>query len=319
MERLENQQIDHRLTGGHFRRHTDERIGIISFRSLVELLDEGVVVVRRDGAVKYINPAALRVFGLETKEATAFSKHTVALRWYDADGTPLSLNQLPLIQTFRTGMPFSRQVLGTDLPTGERRWMLASARLIRPEAPTESDVLVSFSDITEEHARMERLVHQANHDPLTGLPNRAFVLQRITEALGSAGRDRLHAVLFVDLDDLKITNDTLGHEAGDELLNAAARQLRHAVGSAGVVARLGGDEFVLLIFGDGAYFDGLVGRLHRVLAEPVAVADTQMPIRASVGVVQVGVDDARSAEEILRDADRAMYEAKRAGRVDRAG
>jgi diguanylate cyclase (GGDEF)-like protein len=123
-------------------------------------------------------------------------------------------------------------------------------------------------------------------------------------------------VLFIDLDDLKSTNDTLGHEAGDELLNAAATRLRQAVGPVDVVGRLGGDEFVLLVFGDATRreLDRLVSRLRIRLAEPVHISSTTVPIRASVGIVEVGGDDARSAEEILRDADRAMYKAKRAGR-----
>jgi diguanylate cyclase (GGDEF)-like protein len=290
-------------------RPDDQQIGAISFESLIEVLDQGVVVVRRDGSVKYINPAGLQVYGLQSQEeATDFGKQTMSLRWYDGDGNPLRLDQLPLVETFRTGVPFSRQVFGTDLPNGERRWMVASARLTRPDAPTETDVLVSFADITEERARLERLVYLANHDPMTGLPNRAFVLRKITEALEPANCMRLHAVLFVDLDDLKRTNDTLGHEAGDDLLTAAAARLQQAVGPAGVVGRLGGDEFVLLIFDGDEEIDELVDRLEYLLADPV------VPVRASVGVVEVTSGDARSAEEILRDADRAMYQAKRAGR-----
>lgn len=309
MAQLEDQQIDRGLITEHFRKLADWRHGAISFESLVEMLDEGVVVVRRDGSVRYINPAALRAYGFTTRlEATNFAMQTLSLQWYDADGDRMPFDRLPLTQTFHKGVPISREVFGTDLPNGERRWMLVSARLINPDDPMESDVLVSFSDITEEHTRLDRLVYQANHDPLTGLPNRAFVLRRITEALALPDGDSLRAVLFVDLDDLKTTNDTLGHDAGDELLNAAAARLRQAVGTADVVGRLGGDEFVLLIFGGGEDIDSVVDRMEELLADPL------MPISASVGVVEVTSGDRRSAEEILRDADRAMYAAKRAGR-----
>lgn len=199
------------------------------------------------------------------------------------------------------------------MPDGERRWMLTSSRLLDSEDP-DSDVLVSFSDITTERADLDRLIYQAKHDPLTRLPNRAFVLREITESLALTDCGRLRALLFIDLDDLKTTNDTPGHEAGDVLLNAAATRL--AVGSADVVGRHGGDEFVVLIFGDATRgeLDHLTNRLRVRLAEPVDIAETTAPIRASVGIIEVERSDRRSGEEILRDADRAMYKAKRAGR-----
>jgi diguanylate cyclase (GGDEF)-like protein len=201
------------------------------------------------------------------------------------------------------------------MPTGERKWMRTSARLLDADDPG-SDVLVAFSDITSEREDIDRLVYQANHDPLTGLPNRAFVLRKISEALASEECGHLRGVLFIDLDDLKTTNDTLGHEAGDDLLNAAAARLRQAVGPADVVGRHGADEFVLLVYQDAnrAELDDLVSRLRVRLAAPVDIADTSVPIRASVGIVEVDRDDSRSAEAILRDADRAMYKAKRPGR-----
>jgi diguanylate cyclase (GGDEF)-like protein/PAS domain S-box-containing protein len=286
------------------------------FKSLVEGLDEGVVVLRKDGYIKYINPAAMRIFGLGPENRPGdFARRTASLPIYDADGDPVTPQLRPVARLFRTGVAFSKQVYGTELPNGERRWMLSSGSLLNPDVPADSDMLFSFSDITAERAGLERLVHQANHDPLTGLPNRGFVLHRIAEAL-AATDGRLRAVMFIDLDDLKTTNDTLGHNAGDDLLRAAAARLRQAVGPADVVGRHGGDEFVVLIYGAATHgeLDALVDRLRGRLAEPVVVADTTTPIRASVGLVEVHDDDARTAEEILRDADRAMYTAKRGGR-----
>ena len=220
----------------------------------------------------------------------------------------------PGVRAFRTAASL-QQIYALDLPSGERRWLLMSGRLVKLPDSTTTDMLVSFSDVTAQRAAVEQLVHQANHDPLTGLPNRGYVLRRITEALADGGAP-LRAVLFIDLDDLKTTNDTLGHQAGHALLRAAAARLRQAVGPGDVVGRHGGDEFIALVFGTATRdeLDGLVDRLRVALAEPVAIADTTTPIRASVGLVEVDRNDQRAAEEILREADRAMYKAKWAGR-----
>ncbi|MDT5237511.1 MAG: hypothetical protein QOF47_3498 [Mycobacterium sp.] len=293
------------------------RRGESHFKAFLELLDDGVIVLRKDGTITYLNPAAKRIVGLGPECRTAdYATRTEALPIYDADGTPIPPQKGPVARLFRTRVAFSKQVYGTELPNGERRWLRASGRLLNPDAPEDSDMLFSFSDVTTERAAVEQLVYQANHDPLTGLPNRGFVLSRIAEALADTDDAGLRAVLFIDLDDLKTTNDTLGHEAGDSLLGAAAARLRQAVGPGDVVGRHGGDEFVALLFGETTRdeLNALVDRLRMQLAEPVVIAGTKAPIRASVGLVEVHHDDERAAEEILRDADRAMYKAKRAGR-----
>jgi diguanylate cyclase (GGDEF)-like protein len=286
------------------------------FETIVELLDDGIIVMRNDGSVKFVNPAARRILGLEPEHTLAdFATRAALLPLFDADGVPVP-NELRAVGQLRLPLSFSRQIYAVDLPNGERRWLLINGCPVRLDDSDDVDALISFSDVTSQHAAVERLMHQANHDPLTGLPNRAYVLRRITEALAATDGVRLRAVLFIDLDDLKTTNDTLGHDAGDELLRAAAARLRQGAGPADVVGRHGGDEFVVLIFGTATRggLTALVERLRSRLAEPVVVADTKTPIRASVGLVEVDDDDNRTAEEILRDADRAMYAAKRAGR-----
>jgi diguanylate cyclase (GGDEF)-like protein len=273
-------------------------------------------VMRSDGYIKFVNPAARRILGLGREHLTFdFAKRAAALPLYDANGNPVPEELRPALRAFRTAASFSRQVYALDLPNGERRWLSISGHLVKLPDCATTDMLVSFSDITTARAAVERLMHQANHDPLTGLPNRGYVLRRITEALADNGAT-LRAVLFIDLDDLKTTNDTLGHQAGDALLRAAAARLRQAVGPRDVVGRHGGDEFVALVFRTATRheLDALVDRLRVALAEPLAIADTTIPIRASVGLVEVDRNDQRAAEDILRDADRAMYRAKRAGR-----
>ena len=307
--RPDSQQIDNHLSARKAALEQD-------FKAIVQMLDEGVIVISPDGYLKFINPAAMQIYDLDSERAAAdFVMQAATSPCYDADGTRVPPELHPAALAFRTGLSFTKEIYGMDLPNGERRWLLISGRLLNPDDP-HSDVVVSVSDITAEREDLDRAVYQANHDPLTGLPNRAFLRRRITEALAATDCGRLRAVLFIDLDDLKITNDSLGHEAGDDLLNATATRLRQAVGSGDVVGRHGGDEFVVLIFGDATRdeLDSQVCRLRDRLAEPAVIAETAVPIRASMGIVEVDRDDQRSAEEILRYADEAMYKAKWAGR-----
>jgi diguanylate cyclase (GGDEF)-like protein/PAS domain S-box-containing protein len=286
------------------------------FERVMASLDRGVIVVRSDGYITFINAAAMHIYGLRPDSSKKeFVRRAAASQVCDVDGDPVPPESRPGSRV-RGAVEVSKQIYGVDMTDGRRIWLLTSALLLEPDMPAESDMLVSFSDITSEREDLDRLIYRANHDPLTGLPNRAFVLRRITGALASSDRGRLRAVLFIDLDDLKSTNDTLGHQAGDDLLNAAAARLRQAVGPHDVVGRHGGDEFVLMIYRDTGREDleALVSRLRARLAQPVDIAGTDVPIRASIGIVEVDGAEARTAEEILRDADRAMYKAKRAGR-----
>lgn len=173
-----------------------------------------------------------------------------------------------------------------------------------------------IAEVTSERSASERLAYQATHDDLTGLPNRAYVLARITDALTKEGRDALSAVLFIDVDGLKFINDSLGHDAGDTMLQVAAQRLQQSVRAEDVVARLGGDEFVAMLFGatPRAVLDRLSERMHAALAEPVHIGGTELAMTASIGIAPVGAHDENDAAAILRDADLAMYQAKRLGR-----
>jgi diguanylate cyclase (GGDEF)-like protein len=214
------------------------------------------------------------------------------------------------------GVPFYNQVFGFDRLRATRVWLMSSCRLLNPDMPGQSDMIMTFVDITVERKAADRVMFYASHDALTELPNRVSVIRRLKKALASPrDGDGLRAVLFIDIDELKTTNDTLGHTAGDDLLRAAAHCLLHVAADDDMAGRLGGDEFVVLVFRDITRdeLDDMVEWLRRELAAPSA-GSTSVPIRASIGVVEVQPDERRTADEILRDADLAMYEAKRARR-----
>ena len=161
----------------------------------------------------------------------------------------------------------------------------------------------------------ERMTHQALHDPLTGLPNRTLFVDRLAIALARARRNHtLAAVLFLDLDRFKVVNDSLGHQAGDEVLLAVAARLDGVLRSNDTAARFGGDEFTVLIedLGDERLVLGLAERIAAAFAEPVPVGGRDLALSASVGVAVTAGDG--TPEDLLRDADAAMYRAKERGR-----
>jgi diguanylate cyclase (GGDEF)-like protein len=160
----------------------------------------------------------------------------------------------------------------------------------------------------------ERLEHQAFHDPLTGLANRTLFLDRLGDALASGRRD--YTLLFLDLDDFKTINDSLGHSIGDELLEAVAGRLRGTLKSGDLAARLGGDEFAVLLHDvhDADDVARVADRVIDLLARPFSVAGHEISAHASLGIVEGWAADAGDPEELLRNADVAMYTAKNAGK-----
>jgi len=172
-------------------------------------------------------------------------------------------------------------------------------------------------DITARTGRDAALTHRATHDPLTGLPNRALFLDRLGHALDRLHHDGIaYTVLFLDLDHFKLINDTYGHGAGDQLLVAVAGRLRGAVRPSDMLARLSGDEFTVLLEGVADPDESAVvaNRLALTLAEPFTIDGRAHAITTSIGVAQSRPEHARP-EDVLRDADAALYRAKAAGRA----
>ena len=287
------------------------------FQTVVTTLDYGVAVIGSDGRVESSNPAAQRIYGARAEILeTLPGNRALDFPIYDTNGQLIGIDRHPLTRIRQTGTPIIDYIFGVDRFDGQRVWLSASYRLLSPDDPQHSAVLISLTDITAQRTASQRLAYEATHDSLTGLPNRAYVVTRVTEALESGGQNVLAAVLFIDLDNLKTINDMFGHDAGDDLLRSAAQRLCHAVRSDDVVGRLGGDEFVALLIGQIARpdLDALAERLHATLSEPVVIDNVTIRIGASIGIVVVENNDPRGAAQILRDADTAMYEAKATGR-----
>ncbi len=200
------------------------------------------------------------------------------------------------------------------LPDGSERLLHQQGRVGFDEAGRKTRIVGTVQDITDRKRLEAKLAHQAFHDPLTGLPNRALLLDRLRDALGAGTRRAPVAVLFIDLDNFKVINDSLGHETGDEVLVEIGHRLRAGLGPAPTVARFGGDEFVVLLESVTADEAVLTAqRLLETLRAPVRVDGHEAPISTSIGIA-LGGPLAADAGALLRAADTALYHAKAAGR-----
>jgi diguanylate cyclase (GGDEF)-like protein/PAS domain S-box-containing protein len=199
---------------------------------------------------------------------------------------------------------------------GSWRWMLARGLAMRDGAGRATRMAGSLTDVTDRRTAEQRLRHGALHDDLTGLPNRALFMDRVDQALRRRSREThgTPAILFVDIDGFKLVNDSLGHDVGDQLLVALSRRLTEAMGPDDTVARIGGDEFTLLLeeAEDDRDAMALARRLQMLLAEPFEVGGRQLFVSASIGISHRS--RSLSADELLRNADIAMFDAKRRGR-----
>ncbi|MCW2503789.1 MAG: Signaling protein ykoW [Actinomycetia bacterium] len=291
-----------RLTTDLHRQQSDERFG-----RLVQNASDVITVVDQDLVVRYQTPSGLQVLGYEAGELIGTS--LLAL---------IHPGDAPLVAAAISGVLAERSVE----PTLECRIRRKDGRYLRTEtipAFVGDDVqgcVLTTRDITERKALEDQLKHQAFHDSVTGLANRALLLDRTHHALERRRlADAPLAVLFLDLDDFKTVNDSLGHEAGDELLAEVAVRLRACMRPSDTPARLGGDEFAILLedLGDETEASRVAERALAALAEPFLLNGQSVVVRASVGIALVDPDGVPRADDLLRDAEAAMYTAKQQG------
>ncbi len=282
------------------------------YRSLIEQLPEVVLTRSTDGVVTYMSPQADRVLGYAADRIVGMTTTAFADRVHPADRTRLHASHNAMRHSTEPFMLEYR--FATE--DGKYRWLQDQGRAIAGPDGSISHWLGTLSDISERKQLEDQIAFQAFHDNLTSLPNRSLLRDRLEHAIARSERtDQPLAVLFLDLDNFKIVNDSLGHNAGDELIQAVAKRLQKVVRNADTVARIGGDEFVILLedLSDEAEAIETAERLLRALSAELLLKGQALNISASIGVAcETGAR--ANADDMIRHADLAMYAAKRQGR-----
>ncbi|WP_338703786.1 EAL domain-containing protein [Streptomyces sp. Q6] len=283
------------------------------FRSLVQGSSDVIMIAAPNGILRYVSPAAAGVYGRDAEELVGSELASII---HPEDLGRVVHEVRRFLAASQIEEPTTR--IECRFRSGTGAWLNVESTINRHHG----GLILNSRDVTERVRLQAQLQHNAEHDPLTDLPNRALFTKRVGQALtGRRATDRGTAVLFIDLDGFKQVNDTIGHQAGDELLVQAARRLADSVRSSDTAARLGGDEFAALIVGDGGrdhtareqHIYELADRLRVTLSQPYSIdGHDDVRVAASIGVAFAEPDV--GAGELLRNADLAMYRAKAAGK-----
>jgi len=293
-----------RLQSEQVARRTEAR-----FRSLVQNAADLIVVVDKAGQILYASPSIEQRLALPHNEL-------VGTRFADIVHPDDSSAAVALIKVVGTKDAERRTAEWRVLNSVGRSGYVEAVAANQLRDGDVRGIVLTMRDVEERKTFEQRLAHQAFHDPLTNLANRALFGDRVDHALSRARRaGGSVAVLFLDLDDFKRVNDSFGHQAGDQLLLEVAHRLEQCIRPGDTAARLGGDEFGVLVEDPPGATEALAvaERIRATLADPFHVADAGIIVTASVGVALSGTDAAK-ASELLRNADLAMYAAKAAGK-----
>ena len=287
-------------------KHAEETIQLLA--NAVESTRDMITITGLDDRITFANQAFLEEYGFTAEEI--LGAHVSAI---DSPDNPPAVRQSIFEGTRKgawSGELLNRRRDGSEFP------IALSTSQIRDRNGEVLGLVGVATNITEKKRTEERVQHEAYHDGLTSLPNRRLFIDRLTVALGQAHRHALPlAVMFIDVDRFKRINDTLGHQAGDELLVEAASRLRQIVRAGDTMARVGGDEFMFLApdLDDPADASRLAAKVMEAFAQPYVLDGHELFVTASIGVA-LHPADGTDAETLIKNADLAMYRAKELGR-----
>jgi diguanylate cyclase (GGDEF)-like protein/PAS domain S-box-containing protein len=292
---------------------------VAEFQTLLEVIPIGIGIAR-DPACRRIegNPYMARLMGLSPADNISFSARdgeAVPSALF-RDGRPLAPEQLPMQKAAAQGVEVVDMEMDVVREGQKVATVLGYAAPLFDETGRPRGAIGATLDITERKRAEEQIKSLAYHDSLTGLPNRRLFQDRLSMAVAQAHRNSQHlAVLFLDLDRFKSVNDSLGHAAGDRLIQHVAERLRTCLREGDTVARLGGDEFTLLLPGMAQVVDAarVAEKVLDALRAPFLIEDRELLATASIGI-SLYPEDGRDADTLVKNADAGMYRAKQQGR-----
>lgn len=281
-------------------------------QSIIHNVMDGIITINEVGEIQGFNPAAEQIFGYSQQEALGKnlkmlmpepeqSAHDSYLDRYLHSGQPriLGVRGREVTAVRKNGEKFPMELSASEMMLGGHRYFIGIVR-----------------DITERKQAEQKIAHLAHYDYLTDLPNRALFLDILDHSVALAKRNqRKLAVLFLDLDGFKQINDTLGHDAGDQLLKGVSKRLCATIRDSDTVARVGGDEFILVLdnIGSDESAAQVANKIIAVLSEPFELKGQQCRVGGSIGIA-LFPDGAEYAENLVKQADEAMYLAKQSGK-----
>lgn len=297
------------LVGWRTRKRHGEESELRRLSSVVEHATDIIYITDTNGVIEYVNPGFERATGYSRTEAVGRNPRLVKSGQHD--------------------QAFYRKLWSSILAGNEFRGLVVNRRKdgslfyeektispIRNDANEVTHFVSTGKDVSERVLGQERINYLAHHDTLTGLPNRAQFRTRLNEALARTRRnEKLLALLFLDLDNFKRINDSLGHDIGDALLKEAAERLKNSVRETDSVSRLGGDEFTVVLE-DINHVNNVIAiaqKLVYTLSQPFAIGPHTLHVSVSIGITLYPLDDAE-ADLLIKNADMAMYHAKELGR-----
>ncbi len=287
--------------------------GILRLRQrVIEFSSNGIMVTDcslPDNPIIYVNPAFERITGYTSEEVLGINMHFLLGDEYDQSKF---MEICTALHELREG----NAVLRNYRKDGRLFWNNLSVSPVHDEAGEVTHFVWEITDVTDRERHEELLEYQANHDALTGLPNRYLLEDRLNQALANARRYNLMvAVLFIDLDNFKFVNDSLGHALGDRLLMIEADRLLNSIRSGDTVARYGGDEFVVVLTNvERSEYAAIVAQnIQDLIAIPLVIDEHELGISCSIGI-SLYPTDGHDLDSLLKNADAAMYRAKDHGR-----